>query len=311
LNRRCWRANQFVSYADIEKIIGVIHECGRKVMITFNAHYYTDKQLKYAENCLRTLAGIGIDGLIIADTALLPLLAEWGLNFNVHISGEAGVYSSLGARFFKKFGVSRIIFPRDITLGEIEEITGETKELNMEYEVFVMAERCLFSGAYCRTTHGFTSKNFCSQSWVKSLYARLPEGAFPSAAGDIRDVVPRPGLGLLTKWYDNAGQYRIWAGEDLFRNISVQNYVVQTCGLCAIPALKSAGVTTLKVVSRGVSVNRKLRRLRLVKRVLDNIDAAPDYCQRIIGAQGLCRLGYMCYYPEAKDIPAAAYIRKN
>jgi len=74
------------------------------------------------------------------------------------------------------------------------------------------------------------------------------------------------------------------------------------CGLCAIHDLVRAGVTTLKVVGRGVSPYRKLVGVQLVRAILDEVsrgagrDEAERKARALRRSPAYCDAKYMCYY---------------
>ena len=127
LNKRYSPAQQFSSFEKLERIIKKIHSLGKKVFVTFNSHYYTREQLPYLEKYLYQTRQLDVDAIIVTNMALLLVIKYLKLDFNIHIGGDAGSYSSRAALFFKKLGVTRIKFPRDMSINEMKSVIERTK----------------------------------------------------------------------------------------------------------------------------------------------------------------------------------------
>lgn len=127
---------------------------------------------------------------------------------------------------------------------------------SMEYEAFALNEKCHYSGAFCSSLHCDELEHLCRVPY-------LPAGPDCAAASLEQD-------------YDGFG--------------------ATGCALCALPALKRAGVTHLKVVGRGAGVEQIRRDIQLMRRALEMDDARPEEIRReILG--GVCDKN--CYYPPA------------
>ena len=124
-----------------------------------------------------------------------------------------------------------------------------------EYEAFALNERCHYSGAFCSSLHCDELDHICHIPF-------LPAG--PDCQESTEDFSSFEGFG---------------AGG---------------CCLCALPRLKRAGVTHLKVVGRGGHVECIERDISLLRRALEMEGASSEVLRReILG--GEC--GKNCYYP--------------
>ena len=162
LNRRENPGYHFTTFEGLEKVLKEIHRLKKKLIVTFNAHYYIEEQYKYLKKYLKRLENLGVNGIIVADLGLLLGIKEMDLTLPIHMSGEAAVYNSETLKFYADLGVTRIMFPRHLTIAEIETMVKSSKGL--EYEVFIMGERCPFCGAFCEADHGWLPSAFCSLS---------------------------------------------------------------------------------------------------------------------------------------------------
>jgi len=204
--------------------------------------------------------------------------------------------------FFKKLGVTRIKFPRDISIAEMKSVIDKTKPYGFEYEAFISEQRCPFSGVGCRNSHGFGSRDFCYMSWTKNPFYRMSAEMPDAAIKGIDKEIPvnKIPVSFLPKWNHNSSMYNMWTISGLFSAFSTNDNDFRECGLCAIKKLSDIGVNSLKFVSRGKPLKNKLFILNLLNKIVNNPDAVPEYCQKIRNNPELCELGYMCYYPEAR-----------
>lgn len=127
---------------------------------------------------------------------------------------------------------------------------------NAEYEAFMLNERCQYSGAYCSSLHCDELEHIC----------HVPYRAVGS------DMQPMPA--------DENDPEAFGAGG---------------CGLCALPGLRRAGVTHLKVVGRGAHIQLLERDIRLLRRAMELGDVSADVLRREL-LKGKCAQN--CYYPE-------------
>lgn len=127
---------------------------------------------------------------------------------------------------------------------------------NAEYEAFMLNERCQYSGAYCSSLHCDELEHIC----------HVPYRAVCS------DMQPRPA--------DENDPEAFGAGG---------------CGLCALPGLRRAGVTHLKVVGRGAHIQLLERDIRLLRRAMELGDVSADMLRWEL-LKGKCAQN--CYYPE-------------
>jgi len=304
LNKREWQANQFHSFDKLSAATKKIHLLKRKIVVAFNAHYYTREQIALIKKYLDNLKDIGVDALIVGNIPLLLLVRDLGINIPIYISGEAGAYNYRALQFYKKYNVKRILFPRDMSTDEMSRIIKKGAAFNLEYEAFAMSERCVFSAGYCRTSHGYSNSNFCNQGWKKDLYLRLP-GDYLNKLGDGRmksvdEVIPKPSLKIVKNWYNNAAMYRAFTDCNFFPSSTMILTFWGGCGLCSVSKLKEIGITSLKIVSRGSKLDSKLSRLKIINQVLQNEIADAEFPIKIKNTRELCDLGYACYYRETR-----------
>ncbi|OQA90485.1 MAG: putative protease YhbU precursor [Elusimicrobia bacterium ADurb.Bin231] len=285
-NRRTSPVEQFTDYRTIKRIIDKIHSFGKKVTIVFNAHTYIEEQYPLLMEYLRILCDYGIDAVTVTNIDLLSRINSEHPDLPAHISGDAGVYNSEAVRFYKRFGIKRIILPRHLTVSEIKEIIKSNPGL--EYECFIMEMRCAFEGAYCFLSHSWTQKPLCQEENKKMYYKYLP------SLGRAARITPAEHL----KTEDNKNRYDVWCHKDSIVQtfMSVKDRYVQQCGLCQIAELRKAGVNVLKIAARGTEPDSKFISVSMVKKVISSPLPDEKFCKSVRGNPEICDLKYMCYY---------------
>lgn len=128
-----------------------------------------------------------------------------------------------------------------------------------EYEAFILNEKCHYSGAFCSSLHCDELEHICQVPY-------LPFGP------DCRESLPAA---------EPDGSF----GES-------------GCGLCALPQLKAAGITHLKVVGRGAHIECMERDVRTLRHALALGDASAEEIRREIMGNSCSK---NCYY--SFDLP--------
>ena len=263
LNRRevLLQCLQIDSMADLRLLARMADDCGASVALTFNALYYLPEQYPILAEMFEKLLNLGLRNWILADLGLMLHLKCCGLEGNVHLSGEAGCFSPDALAFFRRLGIRRCIFPRKIAPEEMAACVRSAP--NLEYEAFLLNENCHYSGAHCFSLHCDELDPLC----------RVPYQPVGPDCGALPGGDPDP--------------------EDGFG--------ASGCGLCALPRLRRAGVTHLKIVGRGSHVEWIERDVRLLRRALELGDVpGEDLRREVLGG----RCSGRCYYPVQAAKPA-------
>lgn len=141
LNARA-RAQNFL-LADLERIIAVARENGRKVYLALNI-LMEDGELEGFLKALEHAEACGVSGVIIQDLGVLYLVRKYFPGLRVHASTQMFLHNSLHIEALARRGISRVILPRELRLEEIRLIRART---SAELEVFIHGALCFsFSG---------------------------------------------------------------------------------------------------------------------------------------------------------------------
>lgn len=266
------KANPF-TLEDVVEIIKDMKERGILIYVTFNASIYSEEQLNVIKKYFIVLKESGVDGVIVSCIELVEMANK--LELPVVVSTISGIYNSIIANFYKERGAKRIIIPRDLSVDEIEMIVKETPD--MEYEVFMMRNGCIFSDANCLGFHRNENCSIC--------------GTLINATSQVR---------MKDNCFQNRHQVEL---NDLLYTKSFHN---NACGLCSIYRFLSMNITTCKIVGRTDEWNNICSDIRYVKENIEiakSCNSQEEYLERMImpeQSREICKLGLSCYYPEMR-----------
>ena len=163
LNRRevLLYPTQIASMEDMRVLARLSERDRVPVAVTVNSLCYSPEALADAVRLMCELRDMGLNRFIISDPALLMKLPA---GCTAHISGEWGEMSRAGMKWFRGEPVSRVIFHRKVTVSEMAACRSVLPEI--EYEAFLMNERCFYTGAYCNSLHCDELPHICRIPWT-------------------------------------------------------------------------------------------------------------------------------------------------
>lgn len=269
------------TFAEALDIVRDVRDLGKRVFVTFNANAYGRSQLDYLFGYFERLAASGASGVIVSVPEAAGPAADCGLE--VVASTMCGVYNADIARAYRRLGCRRVIVPRDVSLDEIEGIAREVPD--MELEVFLMRNGCIFSDGFCLGRHSRKGNSLCwDVRHAKRRFVFAGEGALP--AEEVQ------GGSMLAALEANARAY--------------VRFHRSTCGLCAIWRLSQANVAAAKIVGRSDDAACVLQDIRAVARnvaIAHECATEEEYltCMEVPHHRmGTCEDGLSCYYPEVR-----------
>lgn len=282
INRRPYRNSNFTGYSELGKAVKKAHESACKVFFTLNEHFYTDEQLELVKYNIEKAVECGVDAIIISDISLAQIIMPYN-NVAIHLSTGGTVFNHLTAEFYKKQGVSRLIFPREVTVNEISLIKKSVPDL--EYEVFMLNEGCINIDGFCNHLHGLNYINkdgeFCNYKYA---------------------------VGCMMQYQDIDGKVdgeEIKDKELFLKKINSAASKCGDCGLCAIFYLQNC-TTSLKLVGRASRPEKIISDIKLVNRMMDvgkkvdKYEEFSDYVKKKICENKESNRFHYCYYPELR-----------
>lgn len=157
-----------------------LHERGVMGFVTFNVLVF-DRELRDAERQIIHLAESGVDALIVQDLGVARLIHDICPDLPIHGSTQMSITSAEGAELARRFGASRVVLGRELSLKDIERIAQQT---DVELETFVHGALCVSYSGQCFSSEAWggrsANRGQCAQA------CRLPYEMFVD--GEYRDL---------------------------------------------------------------------------------------------------------------------------
>ena len=261
-----------MSLAQLLEAAKLISNYEKKLYVTFNSPVYSDQALLTIKKYFVQLKEAGATGVIVSCDKLIPLAKE--VNLKVTMSTIAGIYNEDIAHYYSKLGCDRLILPRDLTLKEILAIRKAVP--NIELEVFILRNPCIFSDSHCLASH--SPEGLCG--YLRNIYCEMI--LFP----------------FLKSQKNEEREYN----HDLFSHYLLRN----GCGMCALYQFEKNGIDSYKIVGRADKQEEILEDLKILKenlRLARQVKSETEYLKKMhspANAHIDCSRGLHCYYPEIK-----------
>jgi U32 family peptidase len=145
------RAKVGFTLTELPDVMRTLHSRGVKGYITFNTLIY-DHELREAVKTIEQIAAAGADALIVQDVGMAQLAHQVAPNVDIHGSTQMSITSAEGVILAQRFGVSRVVLARELSLKDIAAIREQT---DCELEMFVHGALCVSYSGQC----------FSSEAW--------------------------------------------------------------------------------------------------------------------------------------------------
>ena len=272
------RNNEFGKLESLAEGINRAHELGKKFFLVSNVLPHNAKVKTYLEDITPVIA-LKPDALMMADPGLIMMVREHWPDMPIHLSVQANTVNYAAIKFWKQFGIERVILSRELSLDEVAEIRQESPD--MELEVFIhgalciaYSGRCLLSGYF---NHRDPNQGSCTNScrWDYKIKA-----GFEDASGDVHllEESMRPGQYMPIE-EDEHGTY-ILNSKDLRAIEHVQRLV-------------DIGVNSLKIEGRTKSAYYVARTCQSYRQGIDDAVAGRPLDPALLSnLEGLANRGY-------------------
>lgn len=278
-------------YGELAEAIAAAHTSQATVTLVMNAQQYCDDQAEAVIGMAERFLQLDGDALIVSDLGLLAVLSDSFPEARFHVSSVATCRNQQAVELCRDLGARRVILPRDVTLDEACRIAAEVPDI--EVEAFILNDGCVFEEGSCHTIHlpGHLGGPICLDTYTYTYRRRdgRPVGEAAQRALAANDAEYR-------KW--------LWHRFSCGFTTTADGMPYGPCGLCAVPRLRSDGITAVKIAGREGPTARKVASVGMVRRTLDATlaglsDASVMHmAQTMRPSEKQCRTGYMCYYPE-------------
>ena len=174
--------------------VAYAHARGKKVYLTLNTMPHTH-EYGALRSFLQSIAGAGIDALIVADLGVMSLCRQVLPNVEIHVSTQASIVSVEAARAYAALGAKRLVLARELTLEQIREIRAGL-DPEVELEAFVHGSMCVSYSGRCMLSHNLTGRDAnrgaCTQPcrWVYTVTEeKRPESPYPIEQNELGSFV--------------------------------------------------------------------------------------------------------------------------
>jgi len=225
---------------NILEAIDYVHKKKKKIYLTANIFAHNGhleglkKHLKIYKNHLP-------DAFIVSDIGVMEVIRKIYPKVEIHLSTQANTTNFEAVKFWKKYGVSRVILARELSLEEIRKIHRKVPQMELEY--FVHGAMCMAYSGRCFLSAWQVGRSSnlgdCAQN-CRWSYALMEE--------------KRPGEYIPVE-QDNFGTYLL-NSKDL-------------CLVEYLEELKEAGVKSFKIEGRAKSVSYLAQAVKSYRTALD------------------------------------------
>ncbi|MDR2952626.1 MAG: U32 family peptidase [Treponema sp.] len=168
-NARLRSAN--FAYSQFEGALRALRRMNKKIYVTVNT-VFEQREADRMYQLLKYLAQQGPDALIVQDFGVIAMARAEFPSLRLHASTQMNIASSRGANALSRYGVSRVVLARELSL---EELRGIRSETNLEMEVFVHGALCVSVSGLCLFSSFLGGKSanrgMCTQA-CRRLYRR-------------------------------------------------------------------------------------------------------------------------------------------
>lgn len=289
INRRPAGKGHFRNFEELKRAANISHRNNVPLFFTVNEHYYTKSQLPLVKEYILKAIDAGVDALIISDYGLLVMLPNISSDTNIHISTGGTVFNWRTASFYQELGACRITLPRHLTLKEMKDVVKHIPEL--ETTAFVFNSRCINVDGFCTFQHGLSGKQ------TPLLYRNACMLPYDISCIPLNQNENLEGINNDSP---TIARQRIW------EMVHLDDY---PCAACALYEFDQMKITSLKIVGRGNTTERKIKDVTFFCTLLNylhhehpSISDFRSYAKQLYHKtyNRPCR-SFMCHYPSVME----------
>src|SRR5215217_7019899 len=145
------RAKVGFALDELPEVMRTLHQRGVKGYVTFNTLVF-DHELGAAAESLAAIAATDADAIIVQDVGIAQLARQIAPELEIHGSTQMSITSAEGVELARRFGVTRVVLARELSIQDIRAIRAAT---DCELEMFVHGALCVSYSGQC----------FSSEAW--------------------------------------------------------------------------------------------------------------------------------------------------
>ena len=144
-NMRVHRSDFNFDDAQLKAAVDFAHGRGVKIYVTLN-NLISTEELAPLEKFLRFLDEIQPDSILVQDLAVINLVRKLGVKIPMHASVMMNTHNFRTVELLKKFGITRVVVGRELTLTEVSLLKART---GIEVEYFMHGDMCFAESGQC------------------------------------------------------------------------------------------------------------------------------------------------------------------
>ncbi|MDR0749671.1 MAG: U32 family peptidase [Tannerellaceae bacterium] len=164
ISRRQNEKAHISTYNDLSGIARIANDYGCESTLALNV-CYSENQMPYIYEILNEWEARGGHSVITADMEVLLWLDGKGSRLKRQLSVMTGIFNKHSVGFFRQFDISRVVLPRELSMGEIREFMAYTNR-EVDYEIIVMFQKCEFIDSFCRFYHSVAEEHGCQMTFL-------------------------------------------------------------------------------------------------------------------------------------------------
>ena len=169
------RSSNF-AWSQFEAAVDSLHKRNKKVYVTVNT-VLTEEETEKMYRFLKYLDSVSPDGIIVQDLGIVQMAKTHFPKLKLHASTQMNIASAKAANALSRFGISRVVLARELSLKEIEAVNLNT---SCELEVFIHGALCVCQSGLCMFSSYLGGKSanrgMCAQACRRLYTAHTPQG---------------------------------------------------------------------------------------------------------------------------------------
>ena len=130
---------------ELKIALSLAHQIGKKIYVTVNT-MLKESELDSCKEYVKVLYNMGVDGIIVADFAMINYIIKHCPNMEAHMSTQVGIKDLNDVFFFTELGAKRCVLAREVSFDEIKDIKSKS---NMPLEIFAHGALCVSYSGGC------------------------------------------------------------------------------------------------------------------------------------------------------------------
>lgn len=246
------------SLDDLAKISKIASDYNAKTYLCTNI-ILKESQIIELKNNLEKISSSEIDGLILSDIGLIEDTISNGLE--AHVSVQENVTNSFTLKTLHKLGAKRAILSRELSIGEIADITSKSP---IETEIFIHGAMCMAISGRCFLSYGLYQRSAncgdclqpCRKNWTLTFEESQNDAVFNTS--DVLDE-----SFVISHSFDDSYRTNFFSPKDM-------------CMIEHIPELIKTGVSSFKIEGRARSPDYGAMVTGIYREAIDSYLNNPD-----------------------------------